>query len=57
MDESGINTKEKAQYGWAPRSKRCRALKSGGHGKRISMAAAVSMRSPYQFIAPMVFAG
>ena len=57
IDESGINTHETAQYGWSPRGQRCHALKSGGHGTRISMISAVRSNTPFNFIQPLVFQG
>ncbi len=54
MDESGINSNEVAKSGW---SARCKALISGEHGKRVSLIGAVFMKSPFKFLAPVVFEG
>ncbi|WP_314341500.1 IS630 family transposase [Acinetobacter guillouiae] len=57
VDESGINSTETAEYGWSFKGKRCQDLKSGGHGKRISMISAVRSNTPYNFVSPIVFQG
>lgn len=57
IDESGINTNEVSEYGWAKKGKRCHALKSGGHGKRLNMISAVRSSSPFEFISPFIFDG
>ena len=57
IDESGTNTNETGEYGWSPRGQRCHALKSGGHGTRISMISAVRSNTPFNFIQPLVFQG
>lgn len=57
IDESGINTNETAQYGWSPRGRRCRALRSGGHGTRLSIISAVRSTAPFKFVQPLVFQG
>ena len=57
IDESGINSNEIAEYGWAQKGKRCHALKSGGHGRRFSMISAVKSNTPFKFITPLIFQG
>jgi putative transposase len=57
IDESGINTNETAEYGWSPRGERCHALKSGGHGTRLTMISAVRSSSPFKFVTPLIFQG
>ena len=57
IDESGSNTNEIAEYGWSPKGKRCHALRSGGHGMRLSMISAVRSNAPFKFIQPLVFQG
>ncbi|WP_445117042.1 IS630 family transposase [Acinetobacter sp. WZC-1] len=57
IDESGINTTDTAEYGWSFKGKRCQDLKSGGHGKRMSMISAVRSSAPCSFLSPLVFQG
>nr|WP_273778510.1 transposase [Acinetobacter sp. GSS19] len=57
INESGINTNETAEYGWSKKGKRCHALKSGGHGSRLSMISAVRSSAAFRFIAPFIFQG
>jgi transposase len=57
VDESGINSNETAEYGWSKKGKRCQALKSGGHGVRLSLISAVRSSSPFKFVMPLVFQG
>ncbi|WP_324627242.1 IS630 family transposase [Acinetobacter sp. MD2(2019)] len=57
MDESGINSNEVADYGWSEKGKRCHAIKSGGHGTRLSMISAVCSNAAFKFIAPFIFQG
>ena len=57
IDESGINRNETTEYGWAQKGKRYHALKSGGHGVRLSLISAVRSSSPFKFVMPLVFQG
>lgn len=57
IDESGINSKATAEYGWSEKGKRCEGIQSGGHGQRFNIISAVRSNQPYCFIAPCVFAG
>lgn len=57
VDESGIISNETAEYGWAKKGKRCHALKSGGHGFRLSLISAVRSSLPFKFVMPLVFQG
>ncbi|WP_336162750.1 IS630 family transposase [Acinetobacter ursingii] len=57
IDESGINTNETAEYGWSEKGKRCHAMKSGGHGTRLSMISAVRSNAAFKFIALFIFQG
>ena len=36
---------------------RCKALKTGGHGRRISVISAVTSKQSYQLLAPLLFEG
>lgn len=57
IDESGINSNEIAEYGWSKKGQPCHALKSGGHGVRLSLISAVRSSSPFKFVMPLVFQG
>ncbi|WP_082179804.1 IS630 family transposase [Acinetobacter bereziniae] len=57
IDESGINTNEVAEYGWSEKGKRCRALRTGGHGSRLNIISAVRSSATFKFIAPLIFKG
>ncbi|MCU4539384.1 transposase [Acinetobacter bereziniae] len=50
-----MNSTDTAEYGWSLKGKRCQDLKSGGHGKRISMISAVRSNKPYSFVSLLVF--
>ncbi|WEI14198.1 IS630 family transposase [Acinetobacter soli] len=46
-----------ADYGWSKKGKRCHAIKSGGHGTRLSMISAVRSSATFRFISPLIFHG
>ena len=57
LDETGIDERDQYAYGWSRRGERCEAKHSGGHGKRLSLIAAIRGSEPQQLIEPYVFSG